>query len=89
MELGQLFAQLGTRVTIVEILDRLAPFDEPEVSAAIENVLEDEGTGVVTGATVTRVRTEGWEVREVADSGPAVHAEISLTTSRGRASRSS
>src|ERR1700733_15667286 len=38
LELAQLFARLGTRVTIAEALDRLAPFDEPEVSAAIEDV---------------------------------------------------
>jgi len=59
LELGQLFARLGTRVTIVEALDRLAPFDEPEVSAAIADILGDEGIGVVTGAAVTRVRREG------------------------------
>jgi mercuric reductase len=59
LELGQLFARLGTRVTIVEALDRLAPFDEPEISAAIADVPGDEGTGVVTGATVTGVRRDG------------------------------
>jgi mercuric reductase len=59
LELGQLFARLGTRVTIVEALDRLAPFDEPEISAAIEEILGDEGTGAVTRATVTGVRTDG------------------------------
>lgn len=56
LELGQLFARLGTRVTVVEALERLAPFDEPEISAAIEGVLIDEGVDVVTGATVTGVR---------------------------------
>ncbi|HEX8009124.1 MAG TPA: FAD-dependent oxidoreductase, partial [Trebonia sp.] len=50
LELGQLFARLGTRVTIVEIADRLAPFDEPEISAAIQDVLDDEGIGIRTGA---------------------------------------
>ena len=59
LELGQLFTRLGTRVTIVEALDRLAPFDEPEISAAIADVLGDEGTGVITAATVTGARTDG------------------------------
>ena len=59
LELGQLFARLGTRVTIVEALGRLAPFDEPEISAAIGDVLGDEGTDVLTGATVTGVRRDG------------------------------
>ena len=59
LELGQLFARLGTRVTVVEVLDRLAPFDEPEVSAAIESILHGEGVDVVTAATVTGVRRDG------------------------------
>jgi mercuric reductase len=55
LELAQLFARLGVRVTIAEALDRLAPFDEPEVSAAIEDVFDDEGIGILTAATVMSV----------------------------------
>jgi mercuric reductase len=56
LELAHLFARLGTRITIAEALDRLAPFDEPEVSAAIEDVLADEGIGILTAATIMSVR---------------------------------
>jgi mercuric reductase len=58
LELGQLFARLGTRVTIVEAAGRLAPFDEPEVSAAIASALGGEGVDVVTGAAVAGVRRD-------------------------------
>ncbi|MFP8904970.1 mercury(II) reductase [Streptomyces atacamensis] len=58
LEQGQLFAHLGTRVTVIEALDRLAPHEEPEVSAVIEDVFRDEGIGVRTGATVTAVRRD-------------------------------
>jgi mercuric reductase len=56
LELAQMFARLGTRVTIAEALDRLAPFDEPEISAAIEDAFEDEGIGIRTAAAVRSVR---------------------------------
>jgi mercuric reductase len=56
LELAQLFARLGVPVTIAEALDRLAPFDEPEVSAAIEDVFDGEGIGILTAATVMSVR---------------------------------
>jgi mercuric reductase len=56
LELAQLFARLGVTVTIAEALDRLAPFDEPEVSAAIEDVFDGEGIGIRTAATVMSVR---------------------------------
>ncbi|MDA8319160.1 MAG: mercury(II) reductase [Actinomycetota bacterium] len=59
LEQAQLFARLGTRVTVIEALDRLAPFEEPEVSQAIEDVFADEGITVHSGATLTSVRTEG------------------------------
>jgi len=58
LELAQLFARLGVRVTIAEALDRLAPFEEPEVSAAIEDVFDDEGIGVLTAAAVSFVRAD-------------------------------
>ncbi len=77
LELAQLFARLGVTVTIAEALDRLAPFDEPEVSAAIEKVLHEEGIGILTAATITSVqgdatarsvtiRTAGGPERELA-----------------------
>ena len=56
LELAQLFARLGATVTIAEALDRLAPFDEPEVSAVIEDVFDDEGIGILTAATIISVR---------------------------------
>jgi mercuric reductase len=58
LEQGQLFARLGTQVTIVEALDRLAPFEEPDISAVIEQVLAEEGVGVHTAAAITRVERD-------------------------------
>jgi mercuric reductase len=55
LEQAQLFARLGTKVTVVEILNRLAPLEEPEVGTAIGGVFTDEGIAVYTGAQVTHV----------------------------------
>lgn len=62
LEQAQLFARLGTAVTVVEALDRLAPFEEPEASQVIEGVFADEHIGVHTGATVTKTRRDGERV---------------------------
>jgi mercuric reductase len=56
LEMGQLFSHLGARVTIVEALERLAPNEEPEVSAWMTAVLEHQGVEVLTSATVVGVR---------------------------------
>ena len=55
LELGQVFANLGSKVTIVEALDRIAPLEEPEISGVMTQVLEEQGVDVVTSAKVTRV----------------------------------
>lgn len=58
LEQAQIFARLGTAVTVVEALDRLAPFEEPEVSAVIEQVFADENITVHTAATLASVRRD-------------------------------
>ncbi len=55
LELGQLLARLGSRVTVVEVLDRLAPLEEPEISQAITAAFADEGITAHTATTLTRV----------------------------------
>jgi mercuric reductase len=56
LEFAQLFARLGTQVTVVEILDRLAPTEDPETSRVIEDVFVDQGIQVRTGVTITEVQ---------------------------------
>jgi mercuric reductase len=68
LEQGQLFARLGTKVTIVEALDRVAPNEEPEISQALHDVLVDEGIGVLTGANVQAVHREGGVVVVTAET---------------------
>ena len=59
LELAQAFSRFGTRVDVVEALDRLAPGEEPEASEVIAEVLRGEGIGVHTGAAVRRVSHGG------------------------------
>jgi mercuric reductase len=77
LELGQLFARLGTSVTLVEALPRLAPGEEPEISQVITDVLAGEGVTVRTSAPLTRVRREhGGVVAET--GGGEIRAEAIL-----------
>ncbi len=78
LELGQMFSRLGSRVTLVEALDRLAPGEEPELSETITAVLGDEGVEVLTSATLAEVRRDdGGVVARMAD-GREVRAEAVL-----------
>lgn len=62
VELAQAFAELGSRVTLVEALPRILGKEEPEASAVITAVLERAGVEVRTGAPVERV-----------SAGPTLH----------------
>jgi len=59
LELGQLFTHLGSRVTLVDVLDRIAPFEEPEISATLQEHLESLGVRVLISATVTKAGRNG------------------------------
>lgn len=86
LEQAQLFGRLGVRVTVVEALDRLAPFEEPEISAGMTRVLADEGVAVRTAATVTAVTRDaaGYRLRPAgAGAGHELAAE-QLLVATGR-----
>lgn len=69
LEQAQLFSHLGTRVEVVEMLDRLAPAEEPEISAGLAEVFIEEGIGVHSGTVLSQVRREnGQVVAELRDS---------------------
>ncbi|MHB8689438.1 MAG: mercury(II) reductase, partial [Candidatus Dormibacteraceae bacterium] len=57
LEMGQLFLHLGSQVTFIT-RGQIAPREEPETSAALRAVLEEEGATVHTGAEVLKVRVE-------------------------------
>lgn len=55
-ELGQAFARLGSRVTLLETADRVLPAEDPDASAVIRDVLRADGVQVITSARIERVR---------------------------------
>jgi pyruvate/2-oxoglutarate dehydrogenase complex dihydrolipoamide dehydrogenase (E3) component len=76
-ELAQAFARLGTRVTVIEEMDRLLPREEPDASAVIAGVFAAEGIDVRLGTRVSRVDAvdRGGVVRVSLDGGPTVTAD--------------
>jgi mercuric reductase len=83
LELGQTFARLGSAVTLIEALDRLAPGEEPELSETITQVLTDEGVDVWTSAVLAEVaREDGKVVARMADGRQARADAILMATGR-------
>jgi pyruvate/2-oxoglutarate dehydrogenase complex dihydrolipoamide dehydrogenase (E3) component len=53
-ELAQSFARLGSRVTLIDMADRILPKEDPDVSALLADVMADEGVSVLTAHKAER-----------------------------------
>jgi dihydrolipoamide dehydrogenase len=52
LELGSVYARLGTEVTVVEYLDAITPGMDAEVQKALKRILEKQGLKFIMGAAV-------------------------------------
>lgn len=55
LELAQVYARGGSHVTVAELLPRIAPFEDEDVSAALTEYLEQEGLRIVPGFETGKV----------------------------------
>ena len=83
VEFAQVFARLGSKVTILEMMPRILIKEDRDVAAFMEDLLEAEGIGVRTGAAVTRAGSEnGRAVLETDDSGRIEVDRVFVATGR-------
>src|SRR6185437_12851697 len=50
IELGQMYAKFGAKVTVIEGLDTILPGFEPEMTRIVEKNLKQSGVEIYTGA---------------------------------------
>jgi dihydrolipoamide dehydrogenase len=66
LEFGYFYNALGTSVTVVELLDRILPGEDEEVSATLQKSLTKRGLTIHTGSKTSSVqKTEGGVKAEV------------------------
>jgi mercuric reductase len=88
LEFGQMFTRFGSRVTIVDAADRIAPACDAEASATLAASLADEGLTIATSVFVKSVRREGAETialiapRDGSDEYEVRAAQILLASGR-------
>jgi pyruvate/2-oxoglutarate dehydrogenase complex dihydrolipoamide dehydrogenase (E3) component len=77
MELGQSFARFGSRVTIVEMAERVLIKEDEEVSALMEKMLRDEGLEILTAAKAVKARksADGAKIVTVEKKGKTFEIE--------------
>ena len=63
LEFAQIYRRFGSEVTVVEMADRLIKREDPEVSAAVQEILAAEGIQIRVGAECVRLEASGQDVR--------------------------
>ena len=59
LEFGQMFRRFGSRVSIVEVNDRIASREDEDVSETLQKILEEEEIAFYLGHKATRVARNG------------------------------
>jgi len=87
-EFGALYSGLGTEVTIVELMDRILPLEDADVSSTMSRELKKRNVTVITGTTVERLNRQERTVSAHLKDGATVEAEVLLVSvGRGLNSR--
>lgn len=87
LELAQMFARLGVRITVLEALPRVVPAEDADIGNALADHLRSEGLDVHTDVRVDRVNrgSDGYEVQYHAGSARTARAEQLLIATGRRA----
>ncbi|HEX4260569.1 MAG TPA: dihydrolipoyl dehydrogenase [Acetobacteraceae bacterium] len=68
IEFASFYRNMGAEVTVVEVLDRILPVEDEEISAFARKAFENQGIRIVTGALVKSARKNGDSVTATVES---------------------
>jgi dihydrolipoamide dehydrogenase len=81
MEFGYFYNAIGTKVTVVEMLDRIVPGEDDEISAALKKILSEKGLNILTSSKTTKVEKNAKGVKaeiETPSGQTVIEADIML-----------
>jgi len=84
VELGQAFARLGTKVTVIEAGPRFLGLEEPEAGAALRPHLEADGMTLIVGDPCEAVENQGTSAIVHLKSGALISVERVLVATGRR-----
>jgi len=76
IEFASFYLNMGAEVTVVEVLDRIVPVEDAEISAFLRKALEKQGMKIHTGATVKKLDKGKDSVKATVDTGGGKTATI-------------
>ena len=83
LEMAQVFARLGSSVTVIEMAPRILPRDDAELAGHLQSIMQAEGIEFRLGIRAERVETDGDTKVVITEGGERVVAgEIFVATGR-------
>ncbi|HJU17045.1 MAG TPA: dihydrolipoyl dehydrogenase [Stellaceae bacterium] len=77
IEFASFYRDMGAAVTVVEVLDRILPAEDEEISALAHKAFERQGIAIHTGAQVTALTPRGAGIgAAIAAGGKSVEIEV-------------
>jgi len=74
MEFASFYSDLGAEVTVVEVMDRILPVEDADISAHAQKAFEGQGIAIYTGAKVEGLDASGDGVTATVDTGDGAEA---------------
>ena len=78
VELGSAFAAFGSQVTVIELMDRIVPNMDEEISVLLKKELERKGIKILNAVRLKEIVETADGVKLVLDDGSAVEADRAL-----------
>ena len=78
IEMGQSFAGLGSNVIVIEMMDRIIPALDHELSAELSKIIQKKGMKVITSARITEIVDKGDKLEIKIDGKESVIADKAL-----------
>lgn len=69
IEFASFYAELGAKVTVVEVMDRILPVEDEEISAFARKSFEKQGIRIITGAKAGNMRKGADSVTVAVEAG--------------------
>ena len=77
IEFASFYRSMGAEVTVVEVMDRILPVEDEEISALAHKAFEKQGMKIMTGAKVTKLDKSKTNVKVSAET-PKGNQEITV-----------
>lgn len=63
LENAQMFARLGSKVTVLQRSNRILPDEMPDVTESLKEILEGEGIGIKTGVKIKAIEKQNGKIK--------------------------